>query len=207
MSFRSIKAFRLKELASFANRFGDGASAAPIQLPNPFLPQKNPLTGRWAPPKYSLRQQADLFKSAKASNLTHLLPFGPKSLPSTGATQIKPVSAEWWQARVIWKDSKLSVGKREEKNDPSPVDEPRKVAHKIKVKQIAGLAALKMYAGRKRMFKGHKWERIQEQRKERTQILMRDMGKRITRYKEWYHRRKPNPLRPSKGAKSPKLPF
>ena len=190
MSFRTVKAFRLKELSTLVGKLKDGvpASEIPIQLPNPFLPHKNPLTGRWAPPKYSLRQQADLVKSAKASNLTHLLPFGPKSaiipLNANGSpvTLPKPVSTERWQADVTWKDSKPPV---EEKKDPSLEDElPKKVTPRIEVKQMEGLAALKMYAGRKRMFKGHKWERVQAQREKRTQILMRDMSKRVARYKE-----------------------
>ena len=195
MSFRTVKAFRLKELSAFASKLKDGASASetPIQLPNPFLPHKNTLTGRWAPPKYSLRQQADLTKSAKAYNLTHLLPFGPKSaIPPPNADGMsvissKLMSTEWWQADVVWKDSKPPAEEKEQKKGPSSMEEgevPRKVIPRIKVKQMEGLAALKMYAGRKRMFKGHKWERIQAQRKKRTQVLMRDMGKRITRYKE-----------------------
>jgi len=234
MSFRTVKAFRLKELSAFTSKLKDGASASetPIQLLNPFLPHKNPLTGRWAPPKYSLRHQADLVKSAKASNLIHLLPFRPKSATPLNAgsqlvTQPKPVPTEWWQADVVWKDSKPPVENKEEKKDSLEEDElPKKVTPRIKVKQMEGLAALRMYAGRKRMFKGHKWERVQTRRQKRTQILMRDMNKRITRYKEvrtvlpdfrpvethrtslqWYHRRKPNPLKPPRGAKAPKLPF
>ena len=182
MTFRTVKAFRLKQLSAFAGNLKDGASAsgAPIQLPNPFLPHKNPLTGRWAPPKYSLRQQADLVKSAKASNLIHLLPFGPKCpiIPP------KAMPTEWWQADVVWKDSRPPV-RKQEKKDPSLEEHGvPKVIPRIGVKRMEGLAALKMYAGRKRMFKGHKWERVQAQRKKRTHILMRDMNKRITRYKE-----------------------
>jgi len=214
MSFRTVKAFRLKELSTFASKLKDSASASesPIQLPNPFLPHKNPLTGRWAPPKYSLRHQADLVKSANASNLTHLLPFGPKSpiIPfnADGLPVIppKPKTTEWWQADVAWEDSKPLVEKEEKKVSSLENEVPR-VIPRIEVKQMEGLAALKMYAGRKRMFKGHKWERVQSQRKKKTHILMRDMDKRIARYKEWYHRRKPNPLRPPRGAKAPRLPF
>jgi len=209
MSLRTVKAFRLKELAPFANKLKDGASTSgtPVQLPNPFLPHKNPLTGRWAPPKYSLRQQADLVRSARTSNLSHLLPFGPKSPLNADVTRLRPVPAEWWQTTVVWKDSKPPLQKEGENKDTSLEDEVLKVTPRINVKRMEGLGALKMYAGRKRMFKGHKWERVQAQRKERTKILMRDMSKRIARYKEWYHRRKPNPLRPPRGAKAPKLPF
>jgi len=199
MSVRTVKAFRLKELSAFASKLKDGASTSktPVRLPNPFLPHKNPLTGRWAPPKYSLRQQADLVKSAKTSNLIHLLPSGPKStvIPS------RPMPTEWWQAHVVWKSPKPPVEKVS-----SPEEVPKAIP-RIEVKRMEGLAALKMYAGRKRMFKGHKWERVQAKRTKRTQVLMRDMNKRIARYKEWYHRRKPNPLRSPRGAKAPKLPF
>jgi len=192
MSFRTVKAFRLKELSTFASKLKDGASASEtlIQLPNPFLPHKNPLTGRWAPPKYSLRHQADLVKSAKASGHTHLLPYGPKSpiipLNAGGLPVIppKPVSTEWWQANVVWKDSKPPIEKGDKKSPSLEEDEVPKVIPRIKAKQMEGLAALKMYAGRKRMFKGHKWERVQAQKGRRTQILMRDMDKRIARYKE-----------------------
>ncbi|KAB8337137.1 hypothetical protein FH972_021441 [Carpinus fangiana] len=46
---------------------------------NPFAPHKNPITGRWHPPIYSLRQQADLVKLAKANGVEELLPFTIKS--------------------------------------------------------------------------------------------------------------------------------
>ncbi|KAF7353587.1 Mitoc-mL59 domain-containing protein [Mycena venus] len=67
----------LKALPRFVRR--NGPLSAPnaadaVVLPNPFLPWRNPKTGRWAPPKYSLRQQADLIKQAKATNSVHLLP-------------------------------------------------------------------------------------------------------------------------------------
>jgi len=145
-----------------------------------------------------------LVKSAKASALIHLLPLGTKS--PIDVDQPKHVPTEWWQTAVVWENSKPSVeGKEEERVHLE--EGVQKVTPRIQVKRMEGLAALTMYAGRKRMFKGHKWERMQAQRKKRTDILMRDMSKRIARYKGWYHRRKPNPLRPPRGAKAPKLPF
>lgn len=41
----------------------------------------------------------------------------------------------------------------------------------------------RLYAGKKRMFKGHKWERTRERRVGRTKMLLRDMDKRIERFK------------------------
>ncbi|KIW98729.1 uncharacterized protein Z519_00392 [Cladophialophora bantiana CBS 173.52] len=47
--------------------------------PNPFLPRKNFVTGRWAGPKIGLRRQADLVKLAKQFDIEELLPPGRKS--------------------------------------------------------------------------------------------------------------------------------
>ncbi len=47
--------------------------------PNPFLPFRNPATGRWAGPRFGLRQQADLVKLAKAHKVEALLPPGRKA--------------------------------------------------------------------------------------------------------------------------------
>jgi large subunit ribosomal protein L25 len=64
-----------------------------------------------------------------------------------------------------------------------------------------------LYANRKRMFKGHKWERVRLSKQIRRTILMKDMPRRVRRYKSFYRRRKPNPLKPARSAKAPKLPF
>ncbi|TKA26305.1 hypothetical protein B0A50_05084 [Salinomyces thailandicus] len=45
---------------------------------NPFLAFKNPSTGNWHPPHYSLRRQADLFKLAQTHNVLPLMPPSPK---------------------------------------------------------------------------------------------------------------------------------
>jgi large subunit ribosomal protein L25 len=62
------------------------ASAAPEtfktayqeEVPNPFMPMKHPVTGRWHDPKYSLRRQAELVKMAREHGVEELLPFTPK---------------------------------------------------------------------------------------------------------------------------------
>lgn len=48
------------------------------ETPNPFLPTKHPVTGRWHDPKYSLRRQAELVKLARQHHVEELLPFTPK---------------------------------------------------------------------------------------------------------------------------------
>jgi large subunit ribosomal protein L25 len=48
------------------------------ETPNPFLPMKHPVTGRWHDPKYSLRRQAELVKLAREHGVEELLPYTPK---------------------------------------------------------------------------------------------------------------------------------
>jgi large subunit ribosomal protein L25 len=46
--------------------------------PNPFLPNRHPVTGRLHDPIYSRRRQADLVKMARVHGVEELLPFTPK---------------------------------------------------------------------------------------------------------------------------------
>ena len=55
-------------------------SASPLADPNynPFLPWRNPVTGRWRGAHYGLRRQADLCKMARKHGVEELLPWSPK---------------------------------------------------------------------------------------------------------------------------------
>ncbi|KAI6044026.1 hypothetical protein EDC04DRAFT_2526034, partial [Pisolithus marmoratus] len=170
---------------------------------NPFVPQLNAKTGKWAPPKYSLRQQADLIKKARRTGMLDLLPPSAKTNKArerlavaqaaqpvvkvqaiTGETSSMPTTSRdaGWQRSVEW------VGKVRER------------------KVVGAEIGNRLYAGRKRMFKGHKWERLAK-RAIRRNVLLRDMPKRIARYKQYYRRRRPNPLKPVGTPKNAKLPF
>ncbi|KAK4193350.1 hypothetical protein QBC35DRAFT_446493 [Podospora australis] len=48
------------------------------ETPNPFLPMRHPITGKWHDPKYSLRRQAELVKLARDHGVEELLPYTPK---------------------------------------------------------------------------------------------------------------------------------
>jgi hypothetical protein len=55
---------------------------------------------------------------------------------------------------------------------------------KAEFKQKAGSdLGTRLYSGKKRMFKGHKWERMKEGRDIKRRILMRDMARRVRNYK------------------------
>ncbi|TFK32030.1 hypothetical protein BDQ12DRAFT_693164 [Crucibulum laeve] len=218
-ALRAVQKFRLSEFKDFPKhlrRFGplpetsvvppsptptstQAAAIPPIRLPNPFIPWKNPATGRWVNPKYSLRRQADLVKKAKASGMVHLLPPGPKLKPSVLAAEIAKVGPSFEVPQVQRKKSEMS-------NDLWAVS--TNWSGEVKVKEVAGSdIGVRLYAGKKRMFKGHKWERVHADREKKRKILMRDMSKRIRGFKNYYKRRTPNPLKPSRSPKAPKLPF
>ncbi|KAF8916488.1 hypothetical protein CPB85DRAFT_1374631 [Mucidula mucida] len=191
-ALNAVRKFRIKQLNDLIpnnRRFGylpipAAADKDAIHLRNPFLPVKNPRTGRWLPAPYSRRQQAELIKSAKAAGVLHLLPPGPKLPPSKLQVAVKEAAAnkgrqEMWQAKVGW------LGEVKEKKD-------------------AGMSRL--YAHRKRMFKGHKWERVKTRRLNYKTILLRDMDARIQRFKAHRKSKRPNPLSIPR-QKRIKLPF
>ncbi|KAI0250668.1 hypothetical protein BJV78DRAFT_1127622 [Lactifluus subvellereus] len=179
-SLRAIKRFRLRELvhppkstpsATAANpklpppvpdlssSSQESSSGAPVTpLLNPFIPHKNLASGRWAPPRYSLRRQAELIKHARASNTLYLLPPGPKL--SAAAAQREQEDAAWWRrTSVEWTGT-------------------------VRERGLAGAdIGARLYAGKKRMFKGHKWERMRKMRASITSSLVGGMKKRLQRFK------------------------
>lgn len=159
----AIQRFRLSEIKAlprylFRNGPLPPKAIAPgvIRLPNPFLPHKNSRTGRWSPPKYSLRRQAELIKEAKATNTLHLLPPGLKFDSRTVKSRS---SDEVWNLPVDWEGT----------------FSPKKPAG-------ANIGA-RLYAGKKRMFKGHKWERLQRRQTAYRKMLLKSMNQRIFNYK------------------------
>ncbi|KIK03907.1 hypothetical protein K443DRAFT_121254 [Laccaria amethystina LaAM-08-1] len=225
-----LREFKVKSVSHHVRRFGYPPESTPpistIRLPNPFIPWRNPKNGKWSEPKYSLRHQAELVKKAKLSGTLHLLPPGPKTpeyipqpvkvLDETpeptpdGAKTSGSVSEE----RVVGSRKEL-----EDAMDEALWQEPfewfvgpgregsEAVREKKRLEKPGAELGTRLYAGKKRMFKGHKWERVKAHRKRRQNILMRDMAKRVYNYKNYYKKRRPNPLKPPRTTKAPKLPF
>ncbi|KAH6629768.1 hypothetical protein C7974DRAFT_424742 [Boeremia exigua] len=67
----------------------DPVDPAALPFPNPFLPSKNHLTGRWHSPTYGLRKQADLVKLASAYGVVDLLPWTIKKPGEKEARRIE----------------------------------------------------------------------------------------------------------------------
>ncbi|KAF5389606.1 hypothetical protein D9757_004230 [Collybiopsis confluens] len=193
---QALKKFRLHQLKGLESHIArNGPLPAPegpvsgVRLPNPFLPHRNPQTGRWAPPKYSLRRQAELIKNAKATNNLELLPPGPKlSAPAAAALSGRLDASVGASQKISVLDESLAFS----------VDWVGKFEPKTRVPSL--------YAGRKRMFKGHKWERVRDRKKSHRYMLLRDMDKRVAKYKKMHRKKRPDPLKTPKKW-STKLPF
>ncbi|QRV76238.1 hypothetical protein RhiJN_04253 [Ceratobasidium sp. AG-Ba] len=82
---------KIRSAGTLVARFIERSTASLVDnnlgfsAPNPFLPQKNPITGRWHPPRYSLRRQKELVKQARADGILGLLPPGLKAGREQGA--------------------------------------------------------------------------------------------------------------------------
>ncbi|KAH8087147.1 hypothetical protein BXZ70DRAFT_955764 [Cristinia sonorae] len=193
MAAQIIQNFRLRELQPLLKASGSALTplVAKPKIPNPFLPRKNPETGRWAPSKYSLRQQSDLVKRARESNLLHLLPAGPK----LSLAELRKAKEQATTAAATTSNGELYAQEIEWEGE-------------VKEKVVAGAdIGNKLYAGKKRMFKGHKWERTLEKRINKRKILLESMPQRIERFRTIYKKKRPNPLSVPLASKSGKLPF
>ena len=234
-----IQRFRAHELRRALSVGGTQATGS-TELSNPFIPARNPATGKWRPPLYSLRRQAELLKAAKRSGLVHLLPSGPKF----GVQQLKeakgkaveraPLSADGQSSlnettnerteqistgdNAISPNTKLentalskelahapeNSSQAAEEASASQVELPKFSQLKRsaearesgyadiefnwvgvpKERKVAGAEfGARLYAGKKRMFKGHKWERTMKKRQNQIHARMRDMKKRIARFR------------------------
>lgn len=147
---------------------GEPAIPEPVRLPNPFLPQKNALTGRWAPPKYSIRQQVELIKVARLAGRLDVLPPGPKLTPPSFASMwphLSPFNLYMlrgnWEQDIEWVSTSVDAEKKEVKD-----------------------GGVRLYEGKKRMFKGHKRERLRPKKAAHRAQLLRDMPQRVEEYKQ-----------------------
>jgi large subunit ribosomal protein L25 len=202
-----LRAFRLNELKSLpfhVKRFGalPTASAAaqpstsapasstaeaeasvltkrPVRLPNPFLPQKSQVTGRWAPAKYSLRQQAELVKIARLAGRMDLLPPGPKYTPNTSV----PATASSSTVTEV----QLETATEKLAGWEQPVEWVGTTFESAQAKKDVKDGGVRLYEHKKRMFKGHKHERIRPKKLAHRKELLRDMPNRITEYKQVRH--------------------
>ncbi|KZT37440.1 hypothetical protein SISSUDRAFT_987595 [Sistotremastrum suecicum HHB10207 ss-3] len=132
-----------------------------LAVQNPFIPRPNEQSGHWMKPRISLRRQADLVKKARAAGLVHLLPPGPKLGQTEGEVE------EAGSSRYNVEEGP-TIG----------------WAGEWHVRKVAGAdIGARLYAGKKRMFKGHKWQRELRKRQAAIGVRLRDMEKRVHRWR------------------------
>jgi len=181
-------------------------STKEVAVDNPFIPRLNPETGRWRPPRVSLRRQKELVKEATKIHQLHLLPPGPK---------LKPREIPPWPSPT---PSRSQTRSKKGPLQPQKMDILDVLSNKrridwigeVKVRQPTGSnVGNRLYAGKWRMFKGKKWQRVYKRRKNYQRILMSDMARRIRKFRLYRLRQSPNPLQPILGkvGKSRFLPF
>ena len=188
-ALKAIKKFRTRELLGLVNHlkiFGPlpespisaTTSKTTVQLPNPFLPKLNPKSGKWHKPNYSLRRQAELVKKAHASGSMHLLPPGPKKAAFESRMQRVSATAAATAKRPPAPPASVPTSQGDD------WDVPVEWVGKVPEKKVVGSElGIRLYAGKQRMFKGHKWERVKAKRIRRQSILLRDMATRVENYK------------------------
>ncbi|EWC46241.1 hypothetical protein DRE_04412 [Drechslerella stenobrocha 248] len=101
-------------LTRFFKRWPPGTAETP-QL-NPFTTTRNPATGKWQDPIYSLRRQADLCKLARKYGVETLLPPTPKSAASREqrALEVKKVTAKKVKGQIWERQLMAKVEKRKQ---------------------------------------------------------------------------------------------
>jgi large subunit ribosomal protein L25 len=169
---------------------------------NPFLPWKNPKTGRWANPQYSLRRQADLVKKAMSlgPDAVALLPpslkMKARPLPSTTYTLGSLMGRDNVSSKSPFPISQSSPTTKPHSHPDPPSDAERKHPQWLQPVTWTGVLPprtvrgvevpphfTRLYVGRRRMFKGHKWERTAAERMKKRKELLASMNRTVRKYK------------------------
>ncbi|KAG9005488.1 54S ribosomal protein L25, mitochondrial [Tulasnella sp. JGI-2019a] len=165
-----------------------GSSTSKPKL-NPFLPHLSPQSGKWIPPRYSLRRQSDLVKEATRTGTSHLLPPGLKNpvkqqeltvrvAESPSSAILAKLNAAKMgnrpprELKVLKEQGVLKADTEQQRVRPEWVGEPKE-------KKSFGL-----YGKRRVMFKGHKWQKSAKLRRETMEKVVSqvDTQKRNMRY-------------------------
>ncbi|KZV80347.1 hypothetical protein EXIGLDRAFT_845643 [Exidia glandulosa HHB12029] len=184
------------------------------RLQNPFLNQRHPVTGKWQEPRYSRRRQAELVKAARLSGTLHLLPPGPKLRPSEIADFKAALDKRLLEeAKAAGTAIPLPRGKgRRRKPRYKLPDDGVQWFHRKVVwtgrlwdKPAKGHdVGARLYARKRFMFKGHRWEKVIKLRKKFISLRLRSQKRRIDK---WHATRiiKRNPFNPVRHTA--RLPF
>jgi large subunit ribosomal protein L25 len=184
-----VKSVRVSAMASaLVKRFRQREIIAALAATSKIAQQ--PAKSSWAkgmPPSQPPQAQASVQTAVKpqgskfpvkvhnpflATNALHLIPPGPK----LGAAALQAAVAAVPRAlrpRPTYKERRSALWAR-----------PVMWTGQLKERKVKGAdIGNRLYAGKKRMFKGHKWQRTMATREARRKMLLRDMRKRVRRFK------------------------
>jgi len=173
-----LRETRVKELAS--------QEASPIN-PEPFKPYKSPTSGRWLPPRLSLRRQAQLGKEAyKNGQFEELTKF----IQENG--RLESVKLGKMKARIeeLAVEAEKVPGKGSEASTSSVVKGEKRTAREEGIRALRLARALAAtrgpYAGRslQRVFKGTRAERFAAPKKQATKEKMSTMDKTVEAWRK-----------------------
>ncbi|KAJ9091687.1 hypothetical protein QFC19_008978 [Naganishia cerealis] len=156
-------------------------SVTVVRAPNPFVGNKNPKTGRYAPPRISLRRQADLAKIYPAE----YLPSGPKTRAEKPASNSATETIHYEEDRlaVQWVGAAKPLRKYVPKSWRAAASDRQKETTNEALRSGP-------YVGRQHqpsLFKGHKHDRQRVERREETKTRMEGMEGRIADWRKVRH--------------------
>lgn len=159
----------------------ESSATTSVSAPNPFLGHKNPQSGCYAPPRISLRRQADLAKVYPSS----YLPSGPKNKPTTAqSTGAETIQYQEDRLNITWLGTpSLRSSSRAARfaKSKSSEDEPHSTEERSESLKTGP------YVGRQhqpKLFKGHKHDRQRVERREETKTRMEGMEGRIADWRK-----------------------
>lgn len=170
------------------------ASTSGTNAASLFKPTKSPVSGCWAPPKYSLRRQAKLVKEAALTGQLPLLPDGPKSTriqqriarlqhslaleEQSSQYQYVPKSLDSADAAKGVRPTALGqrVLKPSQRVSQKEIDEAT-MAARLQVRDVGP------YAGRAKIFKGSRVDKDKSRRANDVNAKLQGMKQTV---KEWH---------------------
>ncbi|KAF8182025.1 hypothetical protein BJ912DRAFT_1061850 [Pholiota molesta] len=180
------------------------------------LTSKTPLATLHAERAALEKQVEELAEEVARFEVIHLVD-APKNSPEYRVNESRKLRMEAMKKQIAQQTKNIDAIKHRLAAAQRAVTKAKKAPHyavhirwlgkATKKPTVGAKLGVRLYAGRKRMFKGHLWERQKAGRIRKRSVLMRDMAARVARYKEYYKKRKPNPLKPSRYSKPQKLPF
>lgn len=174
------------------NLVPESAQAAESRRARLFEGHKSPLSGRWVPPLYSLRQQSRLIKEAVMSDRLELMPSGPVTDRYVRRLRLsaeqEQLEAQLAQFRYIPEPPKDQIVPRPRGLHKKGLKPSQRISEseRLEAVRIASthIKEVGPYAGRGKIFKGSKYDREKPERLENIQQKLKAMPSIVADWKQ-----------------------